>query len=339
MSVEETMKTIANELTGDYKKDIVYLQKQIEFYQDQENGEEIISLCKSIITRIIPEEIKQDLPLAEDGFHLMGILDQAEVFLYKKEYEKSKELLEPLVVKVDALVEYKPTASYEYHNFNSFFEEILYRQLFETEKEIRPTPGPFDKLFFLYGIALFNLGELENAAIALEKASKWNPIDTSIGLQAAEVFKKQGNLEEFMNRTRAVFKHADTPNKVAKCYLNYGYYFIEKELWNEAIFCYLLVLQFNRENRIAHGELALIQDRTGKKIEKVDMKALKEAAKKYNFSIWPDENLIGIAFAYGKHTLENKEYDNARYFLDIAYNLTKDKEIEKMLASIPKENK
>ena len=339
MVVEEIMKEITSKLSGDYKVDILYLQKQMEVYQNHENGEEIASLCKSIIYKIIPEEIKQDMPLAEDGFHMMGILDEAEVALFKKEYKKARALLEPLAKKVDSLPDYKATDEYEYHNFNSLFEEVLYRHLFEVEKEIRQAPGPFDKLFFLYGTVLFDLGELENAAIALEKARKWNSIDTSIGLQYAETFKKQGNLEEFMNITRDVFKHADTPNKVSKCYLNYGYYFIEKELWNEATFCYLLSLQFNKGNRMAHGELAFIQERTGKEIEEVDMGALKKSAEKYNFSTWADSNLISIAFSYGQHTLENKEYETARYFLTIAYNLTKDEKIKEMLDSIPKSNK
>ena len=42
-----------------------------------------------------------------------------------------------------------------------------------------------------------------------------------------------------------------------------------------------------------------------------------------------------LAYSYGKHFLEEKEYNGARYCLGIAYELTDDKSIKEILATIP----
>ena len=49
----------------------------------------------------------------------------------------------------------------------------------------------------------------------------------------------------------------------------------------------------------------------------------------------PDNDVLGLAFAYGKHFLDHKQYQPARYFLEILHDLTHDDEIADMLEAIP----
>lgn len=48
-----------------------------------------------------------------------------------------------------------------------------------------------------------------------------------------------------------------------------------------------------------------------------------------------DDDILGLSVSYGRHFLEQNAPDAARYFLSIAYDLTDNEEIGKMLESLP----
>ncbi len=58
-------------------------------------------------------------------------------------------------------------------------------------------------------------------------------------------------------------------------------------------------------------------------------------SKKYGFPIGADDVVVGLAYDYGKRFLEEKEYEGAKYCLGIAYELTDDENVKKILATIP----
>ena len=67
-------------------------------------------------------------------------------------------------------------------------------------------------------------------------------------------------------------------------------------------------------------------------------KQLDEYAVQYEFPLGASQDVLSLAYAYGKHFLDDKAYDGARYFLEIVYGLTSDGEIRELLDQIPQED-
>ena len=76
-----------------------------------------------------------------------------------------------------------------------------------------------------------------------------------------------GDLNNFFRLTVDAFKIAFRPQHVARCYRNLGYYFVEKELYSEAIACYLLSLQFEKDALQVQSELYYINSKTDGKVK------------------------------------------------------------------------
>ena len=57
---EDIMKEITRGLSGDSKKDVDYLQEQMEKYKDHEYGKEIIRAYGRLIYEVIPDEKRRN---------------------------------------------------------------------------------------------------------------------------------------------------------------------------------------------------------------------------------------------------------------------------------------
>lgn len=243
-----------------------------------------------------------------------------------------------LVKKVDDLAEagmYQNDAVSEYYTFNEIFEEILFQEIYKPTRDIRRSDIPYAEVYLQYGSLLVDLKQIEKANEILKKAVRWNPTNAKISFEYAETFKILGNLEQFFEVTKAIFKYAFKPADVARCYRNLAYYFVEKELWSAAIACNLMSLQYEPDSKNAQSELYYIQQKTNGSIKEPTLTELKAIAQEYGFPVGADRDVLGLAYAYGKHFFEAKQFDGARYFLGILYALTDDEEIKKMIDQIP----
>lgn len=246
--------------------------------------------------------------------------------------------MEPLVKKFDKADLFQDDQVSEYRNFDESFEEVLYRFRFRPEKDIRHAPLPLTEVYLLYGSLLIDLKRVPEAQEALKKALHWNPVSFKITSEYIETYKILRDIETFFRLTVEAFKIAFRSPQVARCYRNLGYYFVEKELYSEAIACYLLSLQFEKDSKQVQSELYYINAKTDGKVKEPSMAEAKQYAEKYGFPIDPDNDILGLSFSYGKHFYQKKASEAARYFLGITYDLTDDEEIRKMIDSLPEKS-
>jgi len=340
MTFEEIMAEIKGELTGDVKSDVTYLMEVTKQYMDHELSSEIAKACGILIMEIVPKELKGkvDEILKEDKLGVAEAIEEAEANLDLGKYNVALEILAEMIAKVEAVDLYKTNDLFEYRNFTTAFEEISYRFIYKPKKKLKAAPEPFASLYYLYGNILVEIKRYSEAQEAFEKAMYWNPTNAEIAFEYAETFKIQNKLEDFISITRHLFKTAYRPVQIAHAYRNFGFYFIEKELWPVAIGCLKLSMEFERENKAAQAELDYIDSKIDDDIEEPSLEKLKYYAEKYDFPTWASNEVISLAVSYGKQALEDKQYPAARYFLEIAYGLVPNDEIKELLAKIPEEN-
>lgn len=340
MDFNKIMQEITAGLTGDNAQDIAYLKEQMEKYKDHEYGKEIIRACGRLLYEKLPDELKNKVnQVAEnEDLGIKATLDEVGYCVYKKDFDKALNLMEALVSRIDEAHEggmFQDDAVSTYCNFDELFEEVLYRHLNETGKEVRRCPMPFHVVYARYGSLLFEMKRYDEAKKALEKAIRWNPVYTDAMFERAECHKATGDLQGFFNLTVEAFKYAFRPNTVARCFRNLGYYFIEKELWDEAVACYVASMDYEKEALNAQSEMYYIQRKAGRQIPPPSQEAFESFGQQYGFPVHPSEDILGLSYAYGKHFAEQGNSEGARYFWTVFYELTGNEEIKQMIDSLP----
>lgn len=264
----------------------------------------------------------------------------------RKEYEKALGMIEDFVGHAEEGVTFHDDSRHVYRCLDETFEHILYchyfqpareEYIFQPPREVHPISFKYHTMYYLYGNILFELGRLEDAREALLKGLHWNPVDFSLMSEYTETFKSAIDLETFYGLTLEMGKIAFRPKDLARYYRNLGFYFIEKELYQEAEICYILCLRQEPESETAYHELEYICQKSGKVPEIPSQETIKEVCRRCNIPERGDETLLKLAYDNGKYCLETKNYAFASYFLGILYGLTKAPDIKEMLDSIPSE--
>ena len=146
------------------------------------------------------------------------------------------------------------------------------------------------------------------------------------------VFDKRGKDKGLINLAKYAFRSKD----IGRCYRNLGWYFVEKKMYKEAIGVYIMSTHYDRDSNTAQGELYYIQQMDASAKEPT-IDELNAIAEKNGFPMGPDKTVLQTAYAYGKHFMDKKMIDAARYCFEILYDLTGDEEIKELLEKIPGE--
>ena len=337
MDFEQIMREITGGLTGDGEKDIKYLMEQAEKYKGHEMGKEVVRAIGRLVIKLVPEDKRAELDriVTNNMTSYESVLEEVRFKQHEKKYDEALVLIEGMIRKLEEAHMFEDDQVNEYHCFNEFFEEVLYRINANPARELRQASFPYDEIYTLYGSLLIDLRRPKDAEAALATAMKWNPSSAQIAIEHAETYKVQGDMETFFRLTIETFKCAFRPKQVARCFRNLGFYFIEKELWEEAVACFAMSLQFDKESTMAMSELYYIQQKAGKVIPPPGMDQLKKYADQYGFPAGADPDVLGLSFAYGKHFAEAGDTAGTRYCWQITYDLTDDEEIKKMMDELP----
>lgn len=334
MDYDSIIREITQGLTDDPQRNIAYLQEQAQKYKDHEMNTEILRAIGRLIYEQVPEEKRAELQniIDKDREGQKAVLEEVDFCMYKKDFQKALALLNPLIEKTKIM--FQDDAQSEYHDFDEPYEENLYRFLAKPEKELRQASFPFTQFYIRQASILHELGRYEEAIKSCENALKWNPMHAGVMFELIENKKMLHDMESYFRLTQATFKKVFRPSDLAHCYRNLAYWFVEQELYREAVGCLLLSLQFGK-SQLAQSELFYIQEKAGKQIKPPTEKQFAEIAKKYDFPIGPDEDAVGLAYFLGKHSLEIGRIDAARYYLTIVNDLLHDETVGKLLEELP----
>lgn len=337
MNFDEIMREITSGLSHISEQDIPYLRGQMEKYKEHELSKEILRACGRLMYELLPDDKKDDLAKAikNDGYAYETALDEVRFNVYKKDYDKALSIIEAVIKKAESLEAFQNDAVSEYYTFDEPFEEVAYKINNESEKTIRRAPLPFSTMYLLYGSLLFEMKRYDEAQAALRKSLKWNPTSAEANFEYIETFKVLGDFETFFSLSKDALNYVFRAVDVARCYRNIGFYFVEKGLYREATFCYLLSAEFERESKQVQSELYFISHRCKQDFGDPSMDDLKAIGEEYGFHVGPSDDVIDASYGIGKHCLEAKDYPLAKYFLSITYDLVHDAKIKEMLDGIP----
>ena len=341
MDLSTIMQEITSGLTGNPSLDMPYLKSQIEKYKDHELGKEIGRACGRLAYKMIPDDKINKLKnvIENDVESIKATLKEIRFNVFEKDIDRAFEISESLVEKVETLHMFENDSVSIYFSFDNPFEQILYHYHNNPDRQIRPAGIPFGEIFYIHGNLLFELGRIKEAREYLEKALRWEPSSCVIGFEYIETFKMTGELDSFFELTKEQFKYAYKPQDVARCYRNLGFYFVEKELFSIAEACYKISLIYESDNKNASSELYYIHSIVPDDYQEIPVDELGAYGDLYGFPIGPNNDVVCLAYQYGKRALEENDVAWAIYFYEIYCGLVEDEKIQQLVDDLKtKEN-
>ncbi len=335
MDYDTVMRAITSKLTREPNRDIPYLWEQCQKYKDHELSREIIRACGRLMAQMIPQEDQASLQeiLGKNFMGYKAAIEEAEFNIYRKRYDVALQILEGMISKIESIPLYENDSVSEYHTFDEIFEELLYTQVTRPTRTLRPADPNWTRGYYLYGNLLFELKRYEEAQAALKKALRWNPVSAEINFEYIEIFKMLGDLDTFFQLTKDMFRYAFHASDIARVYRNLAYYFVEKELYNEAMGCLQLSGIF-QESKTAPAEMYYILQLTQGKAKAPAPPEMKGIAERYGFSLGVCEDVIQLAYSLGMMSKKKDQKQAAKYYLEIVHDLTKSEHVKAQLKEL-----
>lgn len=278
-------------------------------------------------------EDNKDMEITDDDMEIIGVheaLTEAQKKAAVSDYAGAKEILEEVIKKLENSPKYNDPGT-EYHTFAAPIEQVLYVNEHGADKRFETAGEAFATLYLTYGDLLLGMEDIKGAKAAFEKAIKWNPVNPNLRLEYAEAFRAEGDTEGFFNASVDAHKTAYTKEYLGRIYRNIGYYFIEKEMWDEAMAAYVLSLNLDSSSKDAAKEIDYIQEKTDGKTRIPSQEDIKKVGEEHGFPTEANDSIVGLSAYYGHKALDDGRKDVAQYFLSIAYDLTGDSNIKEML--------
>ena len=333
MTFDEIIHEITNSLTGDNEKDLKHLLAQAEKYRDHEYGQEITRAIGRMVYNFLPddEKAKFDQVVQNDRTGTANVIEEIKFQMYKKDYNKALKIFQSLVKDLNGEKDiFADDKVSEYHNFQNFLEELIYKVLYDPIKEIRRAPEDIAELYFLYGYLLFELEKYDEAYIALTKAEKYNCISTDIKFELGEIYKVKKDWDKYLDNNRKCLLCAYSSKALARTYRNFAYYYSGTGKYSTAIVLLYLSAHYERDNTTAQSELMYISEKAGIKIERPTFKVIEETLLQENIQLGPNMHIIEICAKIGTQ-IKKEQPEEAAFLFSVLYDLTNDENIKKIL--------
>ena len=308
----------------------------MERYKDHPLGREIIKACARKLYEILPDDAKKELDgvVGKEMKSIGNRLNEIRQLIVQGKPKEAQPLMDAFAKEADENPMFREDEVSQFFNFREWFEECLYRHMYDPKKDLRRADYPYDEIYSLQGSMYIDLKDLDKAREALKKALAWNPVNPQISFEYAETFKLAGDMENFFEESKKIQKFAIHNPDVARFLRNVGFYFTEVGKYQEAMMCYMRSLFYDRDNKNAENEINYLHQKYGIEFNMPDGKTCQEFSKKYGFALGADNDLLRMMYAYGKHFLDGEQEAGARYCFALLYELTEDPEIKKILEDL-----
>ncbi|MDJ1122355.1 tetratricopeptide repeat protein [Olsenella sp. YH-ols2217] len=154
-------------------------------------------------------------------------LAAAEALLATGEAEKAAESLAALAADAEEYVDRNcpTTEEVQYFSFPTIYDRLAYRRVERDPRRLEDVGEPLDRLYGDLAYAYVHTGDYDRAREAMKQAVRWNPMDCAHRLDLAELYRVDGNLQEWLGLSYSVFQRASDPAHLVRAYVNFARYF------------------------------------------------------------------------------------------------------------------
>ncbi len=337
--VNDIIEEIKKNLTGDIVKDAEYLQQQAAKYQDHEEATEILHRISDMTFDLMPEEKKEYLKeiMFVGEKRLDQVFNDANELFKDGKLEESAEMMKSIEEKVDLY--YRNLEHKNNYSFRNRFDEYLFREIHKPKDTFSRTPYDICTYLTAYGYILVEMNKGREAIPVLEKAIKANPVNVGPRFELCEVYKMLKEPANQLYTIKDTLPICSSPDELARCYCNLGYYCVEIKDYDSAVAFYYTSMLYYPNPRIS-GEIQHIAMLKGKQVDPPKKDDIEKAFAKYKLSEGANPVVVNMAYSLGEYCVEHNAHpQESLFYYSIAYNLTRDEKIKEKLDELVKQAK
>lgn len=329
MNTDSLIEEIKKHLTGDPQKDGPFLKEQSEKYRNEENADEINRELAKIMYECTYEDIHRS---NMEYLSKKNPVVNEKLRRVRKRYENLNfgggiEILREIIK--DNIFAWIDNEQYTYKSFGTPIEHALYLQMYQPEKEIRSVSCNLSEVYSLYGWGLTQKNKYTEAIDAFQRALELNPADPEIYIKYCELLKKIKQADELRHNTDKLMQCAVTKIQLGTGYFNYSFYFTEKGDFDKAIAMLEMSRIFLGDTAIIRNEMKFISDALGLGSNPAphSREQLIHILNTEKIQPGPSAVVVNSAYEMAKHAEQNLDYELAKYFYEVVWELTENDDI------------
>ena len=332
--MEEKIQVIKKNLTGNYKKDVEFLNS----LYDEEN--KIIEDAKATIEaiNIVVQEIenKNNEIKVEDENNTEEIeektkeeqeidkmIDELFDHLDNESDEEAIKSIEDIVPKIESLT--KSDDNILYCSFKSELEKILFTKIFAGEKQVEQTPYANDTIYIIYSDLLLKKKRKTEAMNALDRAIYWNFLSREARERKLDIYLSKKEIVKYLENVKLLQMISYTPQDIADCYNKYGYVFNELKDPKSAYAMYRLSYSYFINENVA--KLIEAFEQLDPSLKEMSADDILNLAEDNDVLIGANNKIIKAEREIASDLISNGLIDQAKALLQNDYAMTSDEEI------------
>ena len=332
--MENKIQVIKKNLTGDYKKDVEFLNS----LYDQEN--KIIEDAKATIEaiNIVVEEINnndnrfktedennveevQEQSMEEQEIDKM--IDELFEHLDNESDDEAIKSIEEIIPKIDSLT--KSDEDVFYCSFKSELEKIIFTKIFAGEKKVEQTPYANDTIYIIYADLLLKKKRKTDAMNALDRAIYWNFLSREARERKLDIYLSRKEIVKYLENVKLLQMISYTPQDMADCYNKYGYVFNELKDIKSAYAMYRLSYSYYNNDNVAN--LISTFEKLDPTLKEMNADDILNLAEDNDVLIGANNKIIKAQREITSDLINNGLIEQAKTLLQNDYAMTSDEEI------------
>ena len=332
--MEEKIQVIKNNLTGDYKKDVEFLNS----LYDEEN--KVIEDAKATIEAInivvqeienrnneIQTEDKNNTQETEEKTkeeqEIDNMIDELFDHLDNESDEEAIKSIEEIVPKIESLT--KSDDNILYCSFKSELEKILFTKIFAGEKQVEQTPYANDTIYIIYADLLLKKKRKTEAMNALDRAIYWNFLSREARERKLDIYLSKKEIVKYLENVKLLQMISYTPQDIADCYNKYGYVFNELKDPKSAYAMYRLSYSYFINENVA--KLIEAFEQLDPSLKEMSADDILNLAEDNDVLIGANNKIIKAEREIASDLISNGLIEQAKALLQNDYAMTSDEEI------------
>lgn len=234
---------------------------------------------------------------------------------------------------IDTFTEDSPKKKDEkciYLDFKTAMEESIYRNEEQTRELIRLPEIPMSNVYLISGSIAMEQKDYATALERLEEAMDWNPVSPEIAFEYAEVVKRMGSVDQFLDLTTRIFPHIYLGRQMAHAYRNFAYYYEAKHEPKKAIESFFFSLEYE-DNEMVKKEINELGKQLKGDEKQINLAEFPKICQQDGLPYGPDKDVVQLAYANASFFKKENRPKEAFYFFSIVYELLKDPKVKKMV--------
>lgn len=335
MNINEIIEEIKLNLTGDPQKDGPFLKEQSEKYKDTDISEELDREFAKIIYEITKKEYEGQLNafLEAENQKVPEKLAMAQKRYDNLNFNGGMKIVEEIIN--NNIAAWNDTSEVTYKCFGTPLERMLYLGLYEPDKKILPVNCNLAGAYRLYCFGLMQKKKYQDAFFAIERALELNPVDPEVNEVYIELMKQINDMPRLKEACKRLLGCAVTKKQISNAYFGLSYYYSEERQYEKAM-ALLQMCRIFHKHELYESELKYISDKLGlgSVPQRKNPQELMEILNKEKIQPGPSSNVIQTAYFLAKRAEEQLDFQLAKYYYEIVWELTEDEDVSDRIQEI-----